>query len=253
MKESYEIGHEFEVKFVEAINDKKFDELNQNLKHFISFIFPDLDKNEKIKCCKLDNLSKPDICVYQKSNYHFVSLKTGMCESFHTENISTFLEFLRENNIDETTIRNYLLYHYGDGTTDGSGETRLSSVETRFKYSQEIKEINDAFNYSKNFIKAFAERVMWKGVRKESDPAEVLYHGDLDYGFFITRSEFRRHIDKKSWEYMERCVHVGPFVIRPKARYATCEVKNPEFRNCVTVSYPRLIFDMEYIYKIYNS
>ena len=253
MNPAYQAGTEFEDKFAKAINDKKVDELNPNLKHFIAFIFPNLDKNEKIKCVKTDNICKPDVCIYQKNDYHFASLKSGLCEHLHMENIFSFLEFLREQKIDERIIHNYLLYHYGDGTTDGSGQKRISSVEIRFKFSEEIKQINNAFNSSKEFIKAFADRVMWQGVDKNADRAEILYHGDIDYGFFITRSEFRRHIDKKSWEYMERCIHIGPFVIRPKARYVNCEVKKEESRKIVAVSYPRLIFDMEYIYKIYNN
>ena len=59
-----DVGFVVERKFVEEINDKKYSERNENLKHLIAATFPYLDKNEKIKCCQLDAMIKPDICIY---------------------------------------------------------------------------------------------------------------------------------------------------------------------------------------------
>ena len=246
-------GFIVEDKIVEAINNKKVSELSDNLKHFVSFVFPLMNKDEKLKCTKPDSLIKPDICIYQKNNYNFVSIKSGLSEQIHSENIQTFIDFLKSQKIDNYTIQSYLFYQYGDGTTDGTGKNRMSSVETKIKFNERIRQMNNAFNKSKNFIKAFADRVMFQGVDPEADRAEVLYHGDVDYGVFIGRSQMLKHIDHKSWFYMDKCVHIGPFVIRPKARYSNGEIKNEGSRHVINVSYPRLIYDMEYIAKQYSN
>jgi len=246
-------GFVVEDKFVEAINDKNISELSDNLKHFVTFAFPTMDKNEKLKCAKPDTLIKPDICIYQKNNFNFVSIKSGLCEQLHTESLFTFIDFLKSQKIDKETIETYLLYQYGDGTTDGTGKTRMSSVETKLKFNERIQKMNAVFNKNKHFIKAFADRVMFQGVNPEADRAEILYHGDIDYGVFIGRSQMLKHIDHRTWYYMDKCVHIGPFVVRPKARYSNVEIKNENSRHVINVSYPRLIYDMQYIAKQYNN
>ena len=248
----YTTGFIFEQEFVESINNKYFKDLNENLKHFVSFAIPSLELNKPLKCCKLDTQIKPDVCIYQGETRKYVSLKTGMTEHLHNENILTFVEFLKSQNIDSYTIESYLLYQYGDGTIDGTGENRMSSVDIKFYLFERIRKMNDVFNSSKEIIKAFADRVVWKGVDPNSEEAEFLYHGDIDFGMFISKRQLNRHIDRKSWEFMERCVHIGPFVIRPKARFANKKMTNPAERNVVSVSYPRLINDIQYMYKIYN-
>ena len=246
-------GFLVEDKFVEEINNKNVNDLNSNLKHLITFAFPLFNKNQNLKCAKMDSLIKPDICIYQGNKYNFVSIKSGFCEQLHMENVHSFVEFLEKNGIDKHTIETYLLYHYGDGTIDGSGKNRMSSVETKFTFNERIREMNEVFNKSKDFIKKFADRVIWQGVDEHANRAEILYHGDTDYGVFIARSQMRKHIENRTWFYMDKCVHIGPFVVRPKARYANGEIKNPENRQMVNVSYPRLIFDMQYIAKQYSN
>ena len=72
---------------VHQINDKKFSELNGNLQHFISFLFPFLNKDKKIKCYQTENFIKPDICISQDEERRYVSIKFGSSETLHTENI----------------------------------------------------------------------------------------------------------------------------------------------------------------------
>ena len=113
--------------------------------------------------------------------------------------------------------------------------------------------MNDEFNNSKELIKAFAERVMWQGVDKYTEHADVLYHGDTEYGVFMSRSQFKKFIERRSWKFMVKCVHIGPFVIRPKARYSNGEIKHEQLRKLVKVCYPRLIHDTTYLCKLYNN
>ena len=146
----------------------------------------------------------------------------------------------------------YLLYHYGDGTTDGTGKRRMSSIEVRFMFDERIKKMNEEFNKSKEFIKKAAERFMFQGVNPDASKAEYIYHGDPDYGVFVSRNQYMRHIEKKNWDYMQTCVHIGPFVVRPHARYANKEIRNEEHRHTVVINYPRFVQDLLYISSRYS-
>ena len=249
------VGFENEEKMVEAINNKTFNELGQNLAYFMYYLFPHLKKDKKFKCFQTENFIKPDICVSQEKEFKYISIKYGQSETLHNENIQTFVLFLKECGISDYTIETYLLYHYGDGTIDGTGKTRMDSVAVRFMYNERIEKMNKEFNESKEFIKKFAERVMFQGVNPDANRAEFIYHGDPDYGVFVSRNQFMRHIEKKNWDYMETCVHVGPFVIRPHARYARNTYNNPkheDHRHIVSVNYPRFVQDLLYISSRYN-
>jgi hypothetical protein len=236
-----------EERMILAINDKKFEELNPNLQTFIMQLFPELDKSKRLSCCHAEEYTKPDIVISQGPKRRYVSLKTGTSDTMHNEKIEPFIDFLKENGFDDYTIESFLLYHYGDGTTDGSGETRLGVFDVRKKYDERIRALNDAFNRSKDFIKKFADRVMFQGVNPLAMPADVIYHGNEEFGLYMSKYQFMRHVERKTWSYMEFSVHVGPFVIRPKARYPGREIKNDENRRIVVVNYPRIMNDIPWI------
>ena len=246
------IGIQNEENFVKALDYKFYDELNKNLRLFLFYLYPNIDKTEKFHCYMTENFTKPDIVIYQGKNYRYISLKYGHAETVQNESIKTFIEFLRDCCISEETINSYLLYHYGDGTIDGTGKSRMGSVEVRFTYDEEVKKMNEEFNSSKAFIKGFADRVMFQGVNPQATRADYIYHGDPEAGIFISRDQFMKHIDRKDWSFMNRCVHIGPFVIRPHARYAGKEILNESHRHTVAVNYPGIVNDMLYIQKRYN-
>ena len=246
------IGIINEEKLCEAINGKTYYELNDNLRFFIHYLFSRVDKEKKFKCFQTENFIKPDICIQQEKECKYVSVKYGQSETIHNENIKTFVIFLKECGISDESIQTYLLYHYGDGTTDGTGKNRLSSIEVRFRYEERIDKMNEEFNKTKEFIKKFADRVLFNGVNPDANKAEFIYYGDSDYGVFVSRNQFMRHIERKNWAYMTTCIHVGPFVIRPHARYSNKEIRNEEHRHTVTINYPRFSSDLNYISSRYS-
>lgn len=243
-------GFENEEKLCESINDKSYYDLNTNLQFLMFYLFQHLDKEKKFKCWRTDNFTKPDICIAQERDLKYVSVKSGQCEGVHSEDLRTFVQFLRDSNISEETIETYLLYHYGDGSLDGTGKRRMNTIEVRFTYDDRIKKMNEEFNADKTFTKKFADRVLFQGVDPDAVKAEFIYHGDVDFGVFCSRNQIMRHIEKRNWSYMQTCVHIGPFVIRPHARYARNtynNVKHEDHRHIVSVNYPRFLQDLMYI------
>lgn len=249
---SYNEGLINEERMIYALNDKKFSELNANLQHFVTFLLPKLDKEQKVKCFHAEDYTKPDFCVQQNDTRRFVSLKHGTCETLHDEKLDRFIQFLMENGIDAETIESYLLFHFGDGTTDGSGTKRMNNFEVKLAYSKRLTKMNKVFNQSKEFIKKFADRVMFQGVNPLAEPAEIIYHGDEDFGCFCSKNQVMRHLELRRWDYMVSVVHIGPFILRPKARYPNKEIKNDDSRRKVVVSYPRLLSEIMYMFSRYK-
>jgi len=251
-KMKFTTGIDNETNFVNALDGKLFKELNRNLQFFLLYLFPNMDKSMKFHCYKTENFIKPDIVIYQGQEYRYVSLKYGSADTLHNENIRTFIQFLRECGISKETLKTYLLYHYGDGTLNGTGQRRMNSVTVRYMYETQIKKMNEEFNQSKDFIKKVAERVMAQGVNLQAAEAQYIYHGDPEGGTFISIDSFMKHVDKKDWHYMEKCVHIGPFVLRPHARYAGKKIENEDRRNTVTVTYSNFVNEMIYIQSHYD-
>ena len=241
-----------EEQIIRAIDGKTYYQLNANLQHFLYFILPRLDRNKKISCFHAEDYTKPDICISQDGTFRYISVKHGTAEAVHEERLDTFIEFLKENGIDDYTIESYLLYHFGDGTTDGTGENRLDHFNVFVKFNDRIAKLNEKFNETREFVKNFANRVLFQGVNPLATPADIIYHGDEDFGSFISKNQIMRHIELRKWDYMTSVVHIGPFILRPKARYPGREVQNDDYRRRVAVSYPKLVNDIMYIFNRYK-
>ena len=93
---------------------------------------------------------------------------------------------------------------------------------------------------------------MFQGVDVDAPPADVIYHGDEDFGNFASKNQFMTHLGYRNYDFMTQSVHIGPFIIRPKARYPDKEIKNDEFRHKVVVSFPRLLNEVMYVSKRYR-
>ena len=241
-----------EQQIIQAIDGKTYYQLNANLQHLLYFSLPALDRNKKIKCFKAEEYTKPDICISQDGKTRYISVKHASAETVHEEQLSRFIQFLMENEIDEHTIETFLLYHFGDGTTDGTGKNRMDHFSVFSTYGERIKEMNEKFNESKDFIIKFADRVLFQGVNELAIPADIIYHGDEDFGVFMSKNQFIRHLEIRKWDYYTSVVHIGPFVLRPRARYPGREIKNDDFRHRVVVNYPKLVNDIMYIFKRYK-
>lgn len=242
------IGIQNEENFVKCIDGKTYDELSKHLQYFLHFLFPVIDTSKKFHCFLTTNYIKPDICITLEDQMRYVSLKYGQSDIFHNENIMSFIEFLRNNSISEESIKTYLLYHYGDGTTDGTGKYRLTSVELRFHYKEELSKLNEELNKDKEFVKKFVDRAMFQGINHLANRADYIYHGDPEYGAFISRYQLMQRIEKKNYGFMTECVHIGPLVIRPHARYSNKAVRNDENRQRVEVGYPKIVQEIMFVF-----
>ena len=77
-------GFQNETDLISALSNKLYAELNDNLKKFISFLFPQVNNNDKIKCYSGMVGQKPDIIIEINNKRKNVSI---MHDTFWNLNI----------------------------------------------------------------------------------------------------------------------------------------------------------------------
>lgn len=245
-------GFLMEEEFVNALNNKDPNNLPNNLNYFIKQLFGVFINKEVIYCELVEGSQKPDIKITYKGIVKYVSLKTGKAQNVHEEYIEKFIPYLREKGISKQTIITILLFHFGDGTIDGTGEKRLGYHEISLFLTERIKKANLELNSNKEFVKEFIDRCIFDGAIEGFIPADCIYDGTLEYGVFVTRKQIHKHIESKSFSYY-KSLHIGPLLLRPHARYTDGPIKNDRKRKVVVCYWPNLFLDLLYIFGRYNG
>ncbi|MCR4879903.1 MAG: hypothetical protein K5906_02985 [Bacilli bacterium] len=233
-------------------NDKKFLELSNNSKHIIRTMFGHVEDNDVIKCSRLDNAMKPDLSFTINNVTHYLSMKTGSNGIVHQEKLDFFCDHLKEIGISDRTIETIRLYHYGDKTTDGTGEERFSFRRVVFALDARIQEANKELNQNRDFVVHMLNRFLFKGREKENITAEFIYHGDKEFGVIVTRKQVLMHIKLHTYEFLEN-LHIGPLLIHPHARYVGKKTFNKEKRSIIEFHWPNLFTALRKISYRYNG
>ena len=167
-------GFQNEAIFVKKLNNMTFHNIDFDLQLFLEDLFPNVNGNSLVKCYKNRELQKYDIIIEINDTLRRVSIKKGVKNSVHTEPISELIHFLIENKMPKSLIINFLKYHYADGTTNGSGEKRISGTEYKEKHQKEIDEINKFIN-QKNILTKAIERFILKGRNSDYSIDAIIY------------------------------------------------------------------------------
>ena len=239
-------GFKNEETIIKSLNHKKFKQLNHNLQNMIITIFGESSQTTKVSCKKTDNFIKPDMIVTCNGQEAAVSIKNGHSSLLHTENIKSFILFLRSLGISKETQKTILLYQYGDGTMDGTGAKRMNYHDTfnwlKDRITAANKELNDRFDT----IASVAERILFQGVDIAATPAEYIYLGDVNFGLVISKKQIISYLKKKPFSFYDN-LHIGPILLRPHARYSDRAIVSDESRNKVCCYWARLNDDLVYI------
>ena len=240
-----------EQEMVERLNNKKISELSNNLKTLMIALFGVLDDKGLVQCKLIDGSRKPDFVIIYKGQKRYISMKTGRAEVVHEEYIDTFITFLRSLGVSERTLETMLLYQYGDGTIDGSGEDRYNYNLLRVMLDTRIKEANEELNKDKELLIKVIDRCVILGTVEDPIPIDAIYFGDYVFGEVATKRQILRHIKIKNWDWMNN-LHIGPIQIRPHARYIGKEIKNPMYRKRTECYWANLSSDISYISHRYD-
>ena len=205
-----------EYLFVHNINGRKFRYLNFLLQDLVKYLFPQIQKNDILKCYKNVDYEKGDICIEFDGVVKYVSIKMGHGNSVHGERIEKFKKFLSELNVDNDTINGILKYHYGDGTLDGSGQKRISVEEYKEQNKDEIDHINAVIN-STFIINKVINRFIIKGTQNHLNRIDVLVYGTYDNFLFVTREEIYDYILSKK-DNFSSSIHFSILTYQPESR-----------------------------------
>ena len=243
-------AYELENAICQAINGKRFKQINGNLKTMLNYLFGEIGPLDKIGCRLTDNYIKPDLILTYKRKETYVSVKNGRATVLHGENIEAFVGFLESIGISKETRETILYYQYGDGTLDGSGSDRMNYHEVYNWLIERIKKANKELNDRVDTLEKVVDRVMFQGVDITAQPAEFIYYGDVDFGITISRRQIYTYLRRKSWHFYDN-LHIGPVLLRAHARYSNRAILSDERRSKVTCYWANLGADLEYIGKRY--
>lgn len=244
-------GFQNESLIAEALNNKKYEEINPNLQMLIRDMFGYQEEKAIIQSGVVDGPFKPDIFVRYKGMTRFISVKCGGATQVHEENIKPFILFLREQGVSRKTQKTILLYHFGDGTLDGSGKRRMDYFQTRMWLENELKEANQELNKNYKLINAFLERTLFQGINPDADGVDYIYFGTPEYGKIVSKRQIFKYVKIKTWLFMDT-LHIGPILIKPHARYADKEILNQKYREEVFCYWPNLSDNLDFISKRFN-
>ena len=234
-------GFENEDELIEYLNSKKIKDLNSNMKDFIFFIFGNIDEENIIQATSGKSGQKPDMIITINNVIKRISIKKGTGNSVHQEKVDVFVEFLESINISNETINKLLKFHWGDGTSDGTGSQRISSSDYKQQFPEEIEMINKEFNKEKN-IKEFIYRFIMQGKSDDYDIVDALYYGNVNEGHWASKDEIIKYVVNNIFNL--NSIHFGPLTYQIWNRCLNFNPNTENRRRVMQVKWGSLLNDL---------
>lgn len=234
-------GFKNEDALIEYLNSKKIKDLNSNMKDFIFFIFGNIDEENIIQATSGKSGQKPDMIITINNVIKRISIKKGKGNSVHQEKVDVFVEFLESINISNETINKLLKFHWGDGTSDGTGSQRISSSDYKQQFPEEIEMINKEFNKEKN-IKEFIYRFIMQGKSDDYDIVDALYYGNVNEGHWASKDEIIEYVVNNIFSLDS--IHFGPLTYQIWNRCLNFNPNTENRRRVMQVKWGSLLNDL---------
>ncbi len=234
-------GFQNEIEICDQLNNKHIYELDPMYRGFIEDLFNNIDECDLVKCTVDGSNKKYDIIISISNIKRYVSIKKGVKNSVHVEGISSFIHFLIQNRVRRDVIIEYLKYHYADGSTNGTGDYRLSAEEYKRDHQEKVDMINDEINHESLIMKAI-DRFILKGNIGTKTIDAILFGVDDDFIWMKREDIIKTVISKK--DVYSSAVHFGPLTVQPLDR---CLNRNPRYekkRFCIQVKWYNLADDI---------
>ena len=182
-------GLKNEEELINYINKKQYiKNMNNNIKSFLTNLF-DFDlENHLIKAYKFADNYKPDIIITANGISKYISIKTGKSNSVHQEHLYSFIHFLSELGINKSILDKIKLFHFNDGSLNGSGHSRKSANDFQTSNQPFIQEINREMNEKEN-AKKLIDRILFKGEYYHLPIVDYIYYGDINKGVYASKNE----------------------------------------------------------------
>lgn len=229
-----------ELRIIDAINGKQVKDVGFLFQDLFYSFFKNINETDVIKACKGREFEKTDIIVKIGKQTMNISVKMGIKNSVHCEGIYYFLKFLKELKIPYFAINEYLLYHYADGTMNGTGSYRLSANEYKKDNMDKIDMVNRFFNNPRNLEK-IANRFIFKGTNDKNSLVDIILWGTPELFFWVTRDEVKDYL-KKTFSLYMTCPHFARLSVQASSRSLNYSPNGKHRRKLVGVKWYN-IFD----------
>lgn len=193
--------------FIEVLNNALFMNLNNNLKQFIKYIFPNIHNNDLIKCRK-SNYRKINVIVSVRNNKKNISIKSGSSSIVYKDNVFNFIMKLDSLNVSYLTLKSIISYHFADGTTNGSGSVFSHGELLKLDYKNEIEVVKNEFKDKELLLNVINEFMIEDRLNLKVD---YFYYGNVRKGYYISSSEFKERLLNYNDNYPHNFMMIGPF------------------------------------------
>ena len=235
-------GIQNELEIIDCLNGKKYNELTTFWQSRMKQLYFDIKEEDTIECYKNAKNQKADIVIKVDDKKWYISIKSGFFVSVHMESITSFTGFLRAIGIEEEHIKTLKLYHYGDGTTDGTGSEHKPVDILKEELKDRIKALNAAINEPER-LKQIILRFIYCGTPFARSYVTHLYWGTKDYGNMI---DVKTMVDYlcSDYPFESTSIHFGPFIYAPGYRGLTNFNSSNVRRYYINIKWPSLTRDI---------
>ena len=181
-------GNHNEKDLISYINNKKYSDLNDNLKLFIKFIADeeglDIQDDTIILATKVGGIYKPDLQITILNNNYGVSVKTGKGNSIHQEKSNCFVKYIREHLSAAQDICDDFTWF-------------IDSIDdSKTLQKNNPKKLDTIKEFVKENARVLSYRFLKTGLN-ESNFTDYIYYGDINKGVWSTIEEAINFIEKQ--------------------------------------------------------
>lgn len=246
-------GFANEKAIIDYVNECQFfSNFNSNFKSFLRFCFKDIDSNKEFVAGKTLAGTKPDLFIIHNNQTCYISVKSGSGNSVHQENVLNFIKFLQIEGMKKTITDALLRFHYGDGTIDNTGTTRISSNEYIKTHIDEISTLNKELN-KPDYLSDLLERILFVGNVKNGKRINIIYHGTIENAKRATVDEVKNYLTKYFEKQDNSGVHISNLNYQVRNRNLKFNKKTENRRYVMQIKWSTLYSDLENIIKERNS
>lgn len=241
-------GFENEILIYNALNNKKFSELNRNLKKMVTELDGDVSPNTLIKAYKKAGLNKTDLIVEVNGLDYNISIKKGTGNSVHQEKVEEFIDFLDDKyHITEELANDIRFFIWGDGTFDGTGPVseRLSANQFKLRYPQITSNLKEFFYLHKRDL---IERFVIKGSKSNSTP-DYLYYGTPERGIVVKAEHVLTWLSDDKNEKTSSSIPIGRLTFQAWNRNINGGDKSENKRGVIQLKWSSVGQDLLVIYE----
>lgn len=220
-------GLQIEYEIINHINKNKYaSKMNKNIRTFLEEIFNENLDNILITATKYCDNYKPDIVIKAGTKKVYISVKSGKDNSVHQEHIHSFCNFLSELNINSYIIDYLKLFHFNDGTINGSGSNKRDAFDFYKSNSNLCIEINKELNKIEN-KKQCLKRILFEGEYHNLPSVDYIYHGSYKKGIWASKEQILEYLLSKHLDTLS--IHISKIYYQVWQRNLK-NIEDSEFR-----------------------